>query len=699
MIETPSGGERTFQVGGCEIRVTSRSLADLGMSVDALVSSDDNYLTHGGGVSKALWLAAGEEEVLKSLENHPGKWSLGDVVVSGAGRLRADFILHAVTIDFDSNRRLSPPELGALYTRILATADSQGFQTVGLPLVAAGAGGITPHISVTVLVRSVVDFLASPGNIAVIIVAAPGKGFKVAAEAFEPLRTWDSSYWHLTTAAFRLLEQHSSLPQDFRVAVEELFGDPLSTHWPLRVALVLDQATEFVGEQGANSRRCNEARSVRNTLVHGGTQPRWTAEVNRALLDTFRLVEEKAASAPHDHAVSSAAEKSLSWLGIETKRLNRPSGRAPSGPLFEVPLETSASIVESRSEPVVTMGTALESETPREDNSHVRGLHRLMLDYLDGDARLKGSVDNELLGLGYQGDFELRLLEHCIRIDDPADLLTGTFDRPTLQDIYRDYVGEPASAATPSAELVREILYYVGFSRLTDCHGVKQVRDTIDRSEQLVRVKGVSAAAAVVHDVARQLEYLCHVLLRFIAKAAFGESPEMYLTRRQSIKQPGDLGRAGLGALLIFCEQVIDDLKTTEVPQALTLQRDLGAGALPRGRDALSSVRNAFSHFKPGAPAGSDTDALGFLKEARRFTTALASPDARLLPYVISIQSIHLDRWGRLTVKALNEDGMEETIFTDVSLTPGQVYLMYPLSNPLRVDPILVPAGDVIWKD
>ena len=62
-------------------------------------------------------------------------------------------------------------------------------------------------------------------------------------------------------------------------------------------------------------------------------------------------------------------------------------------------------------------------------------------------------------------------------------------------------------------------------------------------------------------------------------------------------------------------------------------------------------------------------------------------------------QSLEIDRWGRRTVRALNDEGMDETIFTDEVARPGETYLMYPLSNPLRVDPILVHAGDVIWKD
>jgi len=697
MSERLTSKEQAFSVGECEILITNRSLAELGNPVDALVSSDDNYLTHGGGVSQALWLAAGEDEILASISTRGEKWSLGDVVISAAGHLKAEAILHAVTIDFDNNRRLTPSDLAALYTRIFATAESQGFMSVGLPLVASGAGRITPEVSASLLHRSVGDLLASPAAISKIVVAAPGERFQVAAEACEPLRRWDGSFWHLTKEAFSLLERRPRLPRSFRSAVEGLFEDATSSQWPVRVAVVLDQATELVGEQVAG---ISQARSVRNSLAHGSVQPRWTAEVTRALLDMLWLVEEQTApNSAASEVAPEAALESLAWLGLETKRLNKPSMRPASGPLFEEHSQVADSRSESKSVAVAAAKPSLEAEASADDSSHVRRLHRLMLDRLESDGRLKSSVDSQLLGLGYQGDFELRLLEHCIRVDEPADLLSGTFDRPTLQGIYLDVVGEPAPAALPSAELVREILYAVSFPSLKECHGPKQVRETIDRSEQLVKVKGVTAAPAVVHDVARQLEYLCHVLLRFIAKAAFGESPEMYLTRRQSINQPGDLVRSGLGALLIFCEQIIDDLRTTQLPQALTLQRDLGEGALPKGRDALSSVRNAFSHFKPGAPAVSDADALSFLKEARRLTTALAAPEGRLLPYVISIQSIHFDRWARRTVKALNDDGMEETIFTDEPLRPGQVYLMYPLSNPLRVDPILVPAGDVIWKD
>jgi len=392
------------------------------------------------------------------------------------------------------------------------------------------------------------------------------------------------------------------------------------------------------------------------------------------------------------------APKSLFSLALDIGQHRRSISPA-RGPLFEPQaapgtgrLDTSEDLGRRSSAPQAARSTEPEG-------SHVRRLHRLLLEQLAGKEILKGTVDRMLTGRGYQGDFELRLLEHCIRIDEPTELLSGIFDLPTLHAMHKQVVGQPANDARGSIELARDILSAVGFPEPTECRGPKQVREFIERSEQLVRIKGLPVASAVVHDVARQLEYLCHVLLRFICQAAFGESPELHLKNRRSIKKPGDLAKSGLGALLIFTEQVIDDLRNAEDPRALVLQRDLGEGALPAGKDALSSVRNSFAHFKPGAPVASEADALAFLQQAGQLCIALARPSSRLLPYVIAIQSLEIDRWGRRTVRALNDEGLDETIFTDEPVRPGETYLMYPLSNPLRVDPILVPAGDVIWKD
>ncbi|MDP3719493.1 MAG: macro domain-containing protein [Acidobacteriota bacterium] len=690
--------EHSIQVGDSEILITNRSLSELGIPVDVLVSSDDNYLSHGGGVSLALWQGAGESEIAASVAAQSDKWALGDVVVTVAGRLQAKAIFHAVTVDFDSNRRLTQPQLSELYTRVFELSEQHGHTAVGLPLVASGAGRITPQVSASLLARAIQDSIAGPSALSRIIVSAPAPNFSIACDAIGPLVSLDTSFAQIRSSANRMLTSGMSLPAWLVTSLQSLLEIGTASHWPSVVAHLLDQAHVTMNPGDLPPELWSRASMVRNRLAHGSRQPRWTAEVTGALLSVLQCLER---SLPPDQGRADddvPTASSLARLAVEMGGLHKKFIHPARGPLFDLQGPSDGASVKRPPEPVVAARPA-EEVVAVPEGSHVRRLHRLLLDQLAKHDELKSRIDRLLLKRGYQGEFELRLLEHCIRIDEPADLLSGTFDLPTLHVIYEQVVGQSSDDAADSAELVREILSAVGFPSATACHGPKQVREIIDRSEQLVRVKGLSAASSVVHDVARQLEYLCHVLLRFICRAAFSEAPEIYLRSRGSISKPGDLVKSGLGPLLIYCEQVIDDLRTTEAPQALVLQRDLGETSLPKGKDALTGVRNSFSHFKPGAPVASEADALGFLHHARQLLVALARPEGRLLPFVVTIQSLEIDRWGRRTVRALNDEGMDETLFTDEPVRPGETYLMYPLSNPLRVDPILVPAGDVIWKD
>jgi len=70
---------------------------------DALVSSDDNYLSMGGGVSMALLRAGGDAIRYDARKHTPVE--LGDAVVTTAGALPAKYVMHAVTIDYTNNVR------------------------------------------------------------------------------------------------------------------------------------------------------------------------------------------------------------------------------------------------------------------------------------------------------------------------------------------------------------------------------------------------------------------------------------------------------------------------------------------------------------------------------------------------------------------------------------------------------------------
>jgi len=61
---------------------------------------------------------------------------------------------------------------------------------------------------------------------------------------------------------------------------------------------------------------------------------------------------------------------------------------------------------------------------------------------------------------------------------------------------------------------------------------------------------------------------------------------------------------------------------------------------------------------------------------------------------MVVVRAIHHDRWGRREVSGETESGGREIIFTVKPLRPGEAYMLWPLSDHVRVDPPLVPAGD-----
>ncbi|MEM1123622.1 MAG: macro domain-containing protein, partial [Bacteroidota bacterium] len=68
---------------------------------EVIVSSDDYYLSMGGGVSAAILKKGGNEISLDALKKVPA--NIGDVVITTAGRLPAKFIFHAITIGDNPN--------------------------------------------------------------------------------------------------------------------------------------------------------------------------------------------------------------------------------------------------------------------------------------------------------------------------------------------------------------------------------------------------------------------------------------------------------------------------------------------------------------------------------------------------------------------------------------------------------------------
>jgi O-acetyl-ADP-ribose deacetylase (regulator of RNase III) len=110
------------------------------VEADALVSSDDNYLSAGGGVSHALAAAAGfdvareRQQIVR--ERRP---ALGEVVRTSGGGLPCRYLYHAITIDDDRGAYMDEAALRSLIANLLRQATADGVKSIGMPALGTGA--------------------------------------------------------------------------------------------------------------------------------------------------------------------------------------------------------------------------------------------------------------------------------------------------------------------------------------------------------------------------------------------------------------------------------------------------------------------------------------------------------------------------------------------------------------------------------
>jgi O-acetyl-ADP-ribose deacetylase (regulator of RNase III) len=131
---------------GKALRIVSGDI--ISQAVDAIVSSDDSYLSMGGGVSAAIGNAAGPEFVRESHKFVPAR--AGRVVVTSAGRLNARFVFHGVTIE---NADPSLNIISEILAGCFHHADTLYVKRIAFPLLGTGAGGFPRDVCLDTMVN------------------------------------------------------------------------------------------------------------------------------------------------------------------------------------------------------------------------------------------------------------------------------------------------------------------------------------------------------------------------------------------------------------------------------------------------------------------------------------------------------------------------------------------------------------------
>ena len=297
---------------------------------------------------------------------------------------------------------------------------------------------------------------------------------------------------------------------------------------------------------------------------------------------------------------------------------------------------------------------------------------------------------------GYKGTDPLCVLEYCVTAEDPVELLRSRFTARSLR-CWLVAEGAKVTDALCHEELVRRTLEQLGFPAQPTLRGLATAQAALTRLRDGVARANLPELRGQVVEAAAELELVIGTLLRFLCAAIYGEQPDAHFQAQGRLEASRTLESSSLGKLFELLGQLARDLERPD-ERVAKLQRDFAARRLaPTGTEGITRLRNGFAHCGSITEATPIADArrlaTSFYEEALAFLAYLGDAEHRVFPHVVRIESVRVDAWGRRVVQAVSDAGASEQLFTQRPLEPGQVYLMHPVTNPVRVDPVLVPLA------
>lgn len=125
------------------------------VDADAIVNAANTDLRLGAGVAGAIRKKGGD--VIQNECDEIGSIPLGQAAITGAGKLRARFVIHAAGMH--PGGRVSPLSLRDCTLNSLLRASENNLRTIALPAIGTGVGGFPVKECARIMVDAVLEFL------------------------------------------------------------------------------------------------------------------------------------------------------------------------------------------------------------------------------------------------------------------------------------------------------------------------------------------------------------------------------------------------------------------------------------------------------------------------------------------------------------------------------------------------------------
>lgn len=135
------------------------------MKVDAIVNAANSSLMGGGGVDGAIHRAGGPAilEECKAIRKNQGKLPSGEAVITTAGDLPTQYVIHTVGPIWDGGKKGEADTLRNCYINSLKLADENNVKTIAFPNISTGVYGYPKEEAAQIAIDAVKS--ASPQSV------------------------------------------------------------------------------------------------------------------------------------------------------------------------------------------------------------------------------------------------------------------------------------------------------------------------------------------------------------------------------------------------------------------------------------------------------------------------------------------------------------------------------------------------------
>ncbi len=126
------------------------------LELDALVNAANNRLWMGGGVAGALKRVGGKEIEAEAVKKGP--IPIGESVSTGAGKLKARYIIHAAVMGQDL--QTDAEKVRQATRNSLLGADELGIKSIAFPALGTGVGGFSLNECARIMIGEVRQYSA-----------------------------------------------------------------------------------------------------------------------------------------------------------------------------------------------------------------------------------------------------------------------------------------------------------------------------------------------------------------------------------------------------------------------------------------------------------------------------------------------------------------------------------------------------------